>query len=83
MSAIISVGCAIETRAETVTHNFYVKKGIPNKDNGEPSLASESILPQLATSAPDSSPQTLPASGMQMEPGTLLTGGLFSPPIVP
>lgn len=90
-SAIISVGCAIETSAETVTHNFYVKKGIPNKDKEE-SIPSTAV----ATSAPDSTPQSLPASGMHMEPGTpplgsrdpllsglLRTTWLSPPPMVP
>lgn len=35
-SAIISVGCAIETSVETVTHSFDVAEEIPNKVNEQP-----------------------------------------------
>lgn len=37
-SALIFVGCAIETSVETVTHSFYVKEEIPNKANEQPAF---------------------------------------------
>lgn len=52
MSAIISMGCAIETSVETVTHSFYVKKEIPNKDNEQPVFRRASIPPQLRAPQP-------------------------------
>lgn len=38
VTAIISVGCAIETSVETVTHSFHVTEEIPNKDNEQPAF---------------------------------------------
>lgn len=69
VSAIISVGCAIGTSAETVTHNFLRQDGNSKQGQGReyPSTA-------VASSAPDSTPQSLPASGMHMGHGTPSSG---------
>lgn len=84
-SAIISVGCAIETSAETVTHNFYVKMGIPNKDK------EESILPQLWPPQPlipllshcRHLGCTWNLAPLLWAPGTLSSVVLSPPPMVP